>query len=267
MITESIREAYRVLKFDRWMSFVFQHKDPSYWHLIVETAQQVGFEYMGTVSQKVQQESFKKRQHPFTVLHGQLIISFKKTRNPKSLMKVELGYETTQIIMQTIEAVIARRQGATLEEIYNELIVRGLELGFLDQLSKEQHKIDELLREHFDYDQKNQVYRIRKNAKFKTEIPPVVRIRYYLISHLRRMKLRGIDPTFDEIVLNVMPLLKNGITPERQTILGVLKKVARHVGNGRWQLVEDQQLALPLEPAKKEAKSAVKARLPKKEEK
>src|SRR5207237_6986527 len=52
LITDSLREAYRVLKFDRWMSFVFQHKDPSYWHLIVETAQRFGFEYMGMVSQQ-----------------------------------------------------------------------------------------------------------------------------------------------------------------------------------------------------------------------
>jgi hypothetical protein len=38
LIADSIKEMYRVLKFDRWLSFVFQHKDPAYWHLIVETA-------------------------------------------------------------------------------------------------------------------------------------------------------------------------------------------------------------------------------------
>src|SRR5207302_6160566 len=29
LIAESIKEMYRVLKFDRWMSFVFNHKDPA----------------------------------------------------------------------------------------------------------------------------------------------------------------------------------------------------------------------------------------------
>lgn len=31
---------------------------------------------------------------------------------------------------------------------------------------------------------------------------------------------------FDDIVLHILPLLKNGITPEKQTILGVLQDVA-----------------------------------------
>ena len=34
LISKSIQEMYRVLKFDRWMSFVFAHKDPEFWHLI-----------------------------------------------------------------------------------------------------------------------------------------------------------------------------------------------------------------------------------------
>lgn len=35
LLAESIKEMYRVLKFNRWMSFVFAHKGPAYWHLIV----------------------------------------------------------------------------------------------------------------------------------------------------------------------------------------------------------------------------------------
>lgn len=40
---------------------------------------------------------------------------------------------------------------------------------------------------------------------------------------------------FDEIVLNIMPLLKNGVTPEAQTILTVLEDIADRIGEG-WQL-------------------------------
>lgn len=246
LITESITEMYRVLKFDRWMSFVFQHKDPAYWHLIVETAEKVGFEYMGTKNQTVGQATFKKRQNPFTVLHGQLIINFRKTRNPRSILKVKLGMEMTQLVMQTIEAIIAMKQGATLEEIYNELIVRGMELGFLHELSKEHQNIPSLLRENFDFNEKKQVYQLRKNTKFKTQIPLEVRIKYYLISYMRQMQRQDICPRFDDIVLNIMPLLKNGITPKHQTILGVLKRVAEHVGEGRWRMVEGKQLELNL---------------------
>jgi len=30
LIAKSIKEMYRVLKFDRWLSFVFAHKDPEF---------------------------------------------------------------------------------------------------------------------------------------------------------------------------------------------------------------------------------------------
>ena len=246
VIAESLKEMYRVLKVDHWMSFVFQHKDPAYWHLIVETAQSVGFEYKGSVTQQIGQTTFKKRQNPFTVLHGQLVINFRKSRNPQFVLKADLGVETAQLVMQTIEAIIARNQGATLEEIYNELIVRGMEMGFLHELSKESQNIPELLRENFDFNEKKQVYQLRKNVKFKTQIPLSVRIKYYLVSYMRQMQHKNVMPRFDDIVLNVMPLLKNGITPKHQSILGVLRKVARPLGDGRWQLEEAKQLELSL---------------------
>ena len=37
----------RVLKYDRWMSFVFAHQNPAYWHLIIDSAEKAGFEYAG----------------------------------------------------------------------------------------------------------------------------------------------------------------------------------------------------------------------------
>ncbi len=165
LLAESIREMYRVLKFDRWMSFVFAHKDPEYWHLIVDTAEKVGFEYAGAVKQNNGQTSFKKRQNPFTVLSGQLIINFKKVRNPKAIMKADLGADITDLIIQSIEGVIAKNTGATLEEINDELIIRGLELGFLDVLSKKYQDITPFLLANFDYDRENEKYLLKKNIR------------------------------------------------------------------------------------------------------
>jgi adenine-specific DNA methylase len=62
LLAQSIGEMARVLKFDRWMSFVFAHKDPPYWHLIIDAAEKEGFEYAGAVKQNNGQTSFKKRQ-------------------------------------------------------------------------------------------------------------------------------------------------------------------------------------------------------------
>ncbi len=241
LLAESIREMYRVLKFDRWMSFVFAHKDPEYWHLIVDTAEKIGFEYVSAVKQNNGQTSFKKRQNPFTVLSGQLIINFKKVRNPKSIMKADLGADITDLIIQSIEGVIAKNTGATLEEINDELIIKGLELGFLDILSRQYQDITPFLLANFDYDKETEKYLLKKNTKFRSQIPIELRIRFYLESMLRRFAREGKATHFSDIILEIMPLLKNGITPDDQTILSVLENIADKVGEDSWRLKESGQ--------------------------
>jgi hypothetical protein len=58
------------------------------------------------------------------------------------------------------------------------------------------------------------------------------------MEHLNR------NPTFDDIVFNIMPLLKNGVTPEHQTILKVLETVAERVGTDGWRLIKGGQQEL-----------------------
>jgi 16S rRNA G966 N2-methylase RsmD len=244
LMTKSIQEMYRVLKFDRWMSFVFAHKDPEFWHLIIETAEKCGFEYAGAVPQKNGQTSFKKRQNPFTVLSGQLIINFRKVRKPKFIMKAALGMNIGEIVQQTVEGIIAKENGATLEQINDELIIKGLELGFLDLLKKEYSDLTPFLLTEFDFNAKTEIFSLRKNAKFKSHLDVKLRIRYYLVSYLRRMELEKKTPTFDEIIYQIIPLLKNGTTPENQTVLNVLEDIAERVGSDGWVLKKDGQLGL-----------------------
>ena len=239
LISESIKEMYRVLKFDRWMSFVFAHKDPEFWHLIIDTAEQCGFEYVGAVPQKNGQSSFKKRQNPFTVLSGQLIINFKKVRTPKAMMKAHLGMETAELVIQTIEGVIANNDGATIEQINDELILKGLELGFLDLLKKEYTDLTPILKNNFDYDSNTQKYQLRKNTAFSTHINVNMRIRYILRSFLVRMEREHQKVTFDDIIMNVIPLLRNGSTPENQTVLKVLEDIGQRSGDNYWTLKKD----------------------------
>ena len=49
---------------------------------------------------------------------------------------------------------------------------------------------------------------------------------------------------FDEIVFNLLPLLKNGTTPEKQTILNVLEDIAEHMGQDSWRLKKEGQTKL-----------------------
>ncbi|MHB1456832.1 MAG: hypothetical protein ACYC0V_07945 [Armatimonadota bacterium] len=242
LIAQSIKEMYRVLKYDRWLSFVFSHKDPEFWHLIIDTAESCGFEYVGAVPQKNGQSSFKKRQNPFTVLSGQLIINFRKVRNPRAILRANLGMDMAQIVMQTIEGVIAKNDGATLEQINDELIIRGLELGFLDLLKKEYTDLTPLLINNFDYSAQTELFTIKPDTKFRTHVDIKLRIRYYLLSYLHRMDREKKQPHFDDIILYILPLLKNGTTPEHQTILNVLEDIAERVGQDSWRIKADRTL-------------------------
>jgi len=236
LISESIKEMYRVLKFDRWMSFVFQHQDPAYWHLIVDTAEKAGFEYAGCVAQNNGQSSFKKRQHPFTVLKGQLIINFKKVTNPRSIMKASLGGDITDVIHQAIEDIIARNNGATVDEITNELTVKFLELGISHLVAKKYNDLSEFIGSFYDFESDTHKYQLRKTTKFRAKIPVEVRIKYYLISLMRQLDRDETYPHFDEIILEIMPLLQNGKTPSNQTILSVLEEIAERIGEDQWKL-------------------------------
>ena len=244
LIAKSIQEMYRVLKFDRWMSFVFAHKDPHYWHIIVETAEKVGFEYAGAVKQANGQTSFKKRQNPFTVIAGQLIINFKKVRSPKNILKANLGTDIAGIVLETIEGIIAKNHGATLEEINDALVIQGLELGFLDILSKEYSDLTPILTANFEFDFQTNKYFVKQDKKFRTHIPLELRIKYYLISFLNRKEREKELSTFDQICWEIIPLLKNGITPESQDILNVLEILAERTEDDRWKIKREGQQEL-----------------------
>ena len=156
---------------------------------------------------------------------------------PQSPKRMEIG----EIMMQTVEGIIAKNNGANLEQINDELIIKGLELGFLDLLQKEYKDLTPYLLDTFDYDEKTELFSIRKNKKFKTHIDLNLRVRYYLISYLRRMEREKKEAHFNEIILHIIPLLKNGITPEEQTILNVLEDIGERVGEDSWKLKTEGQ--------------------------
>ena len=52
--------------------------------------------------------------------------------------------------------------------------------------------------------EKTEKYKIKSNTKFKTNIPLDLRIKYYLISYLRRTEREHKEVNFDDIVLNMM---------------------------------------------------------------
>ncbi|MCA2711733.1 MAG: hypothetical protein IM473_16540 [Microcystis sp. M015S2] len=247
LLSNSIREMFRVLKFDRWMSIVFAHKNPAYWDAIVKSAQEAGFEYVNSSVQHSTTPSLHKKKNPLTVLSGELVLNFRKVNNPKTIAISKVGIDILQIIKEVAEMTIVKSSGASTEDIYNALIPKLLENGLLTQVKKQIDDITPLLKEEFNFSELDHLWRIRTNTKIGCFIPLEDRIRFYLLDFLTAKKRQGKVATFDEIIFAVMPNLINGTTPSDQSILKVLEKLAYSADGRHWQLGQEEGLQLTLD--------------------
>lgn len=153
LLHDSLREMCGVLRSSGWLSIVFAHKDLSYWSVLIEAAQDVGFEYANTVVQESFQFSRHKRANPNSVLSGELILNFQKKRKPKRI-KSDDGISTETVTQILQELVSHREEGLSAEDIYNQLIPKLLERGALKGgQTSGLNQLDELLKRQFYFDE------------------------------------------------------------------------------------------------------------------
>jgi 16S rRNA G966 N2-methylase RsmD len=240
LIRKSIDEMYRVLRYDRWLSFVFAHKDPEYWYLVVEAAESAGFEYRGTVSQPNGHISYKKIQNPHTTLSGELIINFFKSKTPK--IPATLSTRNIRgVILQSIDGVIAKNNGATREEIHNAIIQNALNARLLHLVQKENPFINKLFTTRYRFDDNIKRWMLRDDIEMSVAVPMALRIQLYLHNYMYQKEFENITPSLEEIIASVMPNLKNGTTPDRETVIAVLRTMAEPLGDGGWRLIREDR--------------------------
>lgn len=227
LMKKSLKEMYRVLKFNRWLAFVFQHQDTRLFQVIVESAENVGFEYAGFTSQEnIGIASFKKVQNPTRVLKGQLILYFKKIDNAKARVKLETGTESLEQMFKDIEKIIVENNGASLETIHANLVKMALEGGYHTLMAKFENVLL-LINERFEYDSATKLYHIRDSAKiFNYGIPIEERARYYILGELKKAEKEGKGVNFDKLCLYIIPLLKNGVQANNKLVREILSELA-----------------------------------------
>ncbi|STQ85945.1 hypothetical protein LS73_002055 [Helicobacter muridarum] len=238
LMKKSLKEMYRVLKYNRWLAFVFQHQDPKLFQILIESAENVGFEYVGCVSQEnTGISSFKKVQNPTRVLKGQLIIYFKKIDNPKTRTKLEAGEQSLEQMYRDIENIIVANNGATLESIHAYLVKKAIEGGYYELMAKFENVIL-LINERFDYEPSSKLYHIRDEASILNYgIPIEERARYYILGELTKAQKENKCVKFDELCLRILPLLKNGIQANNKLIKEILNELAyENKDTGQWKL-------------------------------
>lgn len=168
----------------------------------------------------------KKRQKPFSVLSGQFIMYFKKVDNPKTRVKQELGLNF-DILIETAKAEIIKNNGATFDEIHDAIMIKAMNEGFLDELSQNFKLLMPFVEQRLDFDKESKKYHINEFDPHKhMNIPLETRAHYFIISHFNKCKKRNKPALFDDICLEVIPKLSNGITPSKNYISDILKEIA-----------------------------------------
>ncbi len=240
LMKRSLKEMYRVLKFNRWLAFVFQHQDPKLWQILVDSAENLGFEYVGSIRQDNGQESFKKVQNPSTVLSGQIIIYFKKVDNAKARVKLEVGEDIMEQMFKDIEAIIVEHNGASLNEIWNELVIKAVEGNYIDRIARKFESFIPAINERFECNE-DKKYHLREHSSFSNyNIDLEKRVEYFIRAKLGRAKKDKIGLQFDDIVFEVIPLSKNGVQANKKMIRDILQELAFEINN-KWYLKDKEQ--------------------------
>jgi DNA modification methylase len=242
LLNQSIVEMYKVLKKDAWLSLVFQHKETWLWYTIRDAAKDAGFEYVNTVTQPTRTTSIHKKKNPLKVLGGQLIINFSKSRSLYSGMEPE-ALPAIKVILNAAEREIVRAGGATLEEIMQAVVPELFEAKLIDKFAlKTAGDISELLTKEFEIGLDDRWHLKKENEKrIGHYLPTKDKIRYYLISFLRREKMAD----FDKIVSSIFPLLINAHQPPpKKDILGVLEEIAVSRNGRLWELRRPEEIII-----------------------
>ncbi|MGC1685486.1 MAG: DNA methyltransferase [Candidatus Acidiferrales bacterium] len=262
-LAEGIGQMFKVLKYDRWLSLVFSHREPAMWDTIVKAFEAAGFEYVNTVGQPLSVIwSMHKKKNPLTVLSGELILNFRKVRNPRTLAITSVGSDAVSIIKDSAELSIVQNNGATTDQVYGDVIPKLLENGLLGEVSSKIGDITPILNQEYSYDSENKTWHIKPGRKLGCHIPLEHRIRFYVTDYLNHVARLGKHATIDDIVLTVLPKLKNGEQPRKQKIVEEMRKFAAPVDGKYWVLREAPQHVFEFEAPIAESKLTVPARKP-----
>lgn len=238
LMKASLQEIFRVLKYNRWLVFVFQHEDSRLFQTIIDSAENCGFEYVSCVNQSNGQASFKNRQMPAFVFKGQFNLYFKKVDNPKTRTKVGVGFDIMGQIFKDIEEIIIENDGATLNEMWQHLVPKASINGYFHLIQGKFQTFVPDIEKRFER-RDNEKYHLKPNSSFTNDdIMLEKRTRYLIESILKQAEMEGKNGVeFSQIVRNVVPLSKNGVQANTKLIKEILNEIAiPNKQTGEWKL-------------------------------
>lgn len=221
LFVDSFKQMGRALKKNGWLSLVFAHKKLEFWNLIIDSCENNGMEFKGSVFQPTNNSSVHYKKNPANVLCSQRIASFQKTHEKATR---QIPDDIREFILNEIDRACIEQRGAPIDYIYQKVLDQLLNNNIIHEAKKKGYlKLDKFLDDSglFYYDPNTNLYYVKDHEK-KTDFYQNEyfrrknELKVYVISILKYYKAM----TFSEIFKEVFEIY----TDEKKFPVGGLRK-------------------------------------------
>lgn len=160
--SKSFEQMGRVLKKDGWLSCVFAHKKLEYWNVIIDSCEDNGMEFKGSVYQPTNNSSIHYKKNPANILCSQRIANFQKTLIKPTRHKPD---DLEEFILNEMNRACIERQGASIDYIYQKVLDKLLQNMTLSDAKKKGYlKLDKFLddKEFFVFEPETNQYFVKR---------------------------------------------------------------------------------------------------------
>jgi len=221
LFAQSFEQMGKVLKKDGWLSLVFAHKKLEFWNLIIDSCEDNGLEFKGSVFQPTNNSSVHYKKNPAKVLCSQRIASFKKTHE-KSIRKQPDDIKS--FILTEIERACLEKRGAPLDYIYQRVLDQLLDNNIIHEAKKKGYlNLNKILDDSpmFFYDPERSLYYIKDWQEKESSIHKIFFNRKNeLIIFLRSLLKQKKSMDFSEIYQEIFEMYAD----EKKFPVGGLRK-------------------------------------------
>lgn len=249
LLAHSFEEMSRVLKKEGWLSLVFAHKKLEFWNLIIDSNENNGMEFKGSVFQPTNNSSIHYKKNPANVLCSQRIANFQKTYE-KAVR--EQPDDLKMYILNEIERACIEQRGASIDFIYQRVLDKLLNNSTIHEAKKKGYlKLNNILDNAnvFIYDNETGKYFVKDTDK-KHELyeEQYFKNRNELLIYIKSLLKQRKSITLDEIHKELFEIYsdekKFPIDKFHHDLQDILNEVALKNGKTNNWIIKPEQVEL-----------------------
>jgi hypothetical protein len=162
LFSESFESMSLILKKEGWLSLVFAHKKLEFWNLIIDSNENNGMEFKGSVYQPTNNSSLHYKRNPANVLCSQRIANFQKTFDKSVKEKPD---DLKQFILNELERACIENRGAAIDMIYQRVLDKLLNNNTIHEAKKKGYlRLEKILdnSDLFEYNIETNLYYVKE---------------------------------------------------------------------------------------------------------